>query len=247
MNRPRLTPALVITAVLLAACLPTPEQNQRTAKSTLVIGIDVSGSFRQHYDDAISFAAHYLYGHLNGMGDLRVPTAVFVGSVGGGRPGEAKSFQPVHLFEDKSVEEIEEVLRGLYPPEDSFTDFNSFFDRVATLVKRQGLILAPINIVMLSDGVPDVSRANGNPDERFAQIDATTAELVKLRLFAGLTNDEAAAVKNLPPSTAKKHWMYARSWLRRELAVDDDALVLSGVYLAEILGFRGPHPLSTSH
>ena len=52
---------------------------------------------------------------------------------------------------------------------------------------------------------------------RFAQIDPQTADLVKLRIFAGLTNEEAAAVQSLPPSTAKKHWMYARSWLRREL------------------------------
>ena len=74
--------------------------------------------------------------------------------------------------------------------------------------------------------------ANGDPDylldldealSRFAQVDAQTAELVKLRIFAGLTNDEAAAAQNLPASTAKKHWMYARSWLRRALAEDDDS------------------------
>jgi hypothetical protein len=141
----------------------------------LVIGIDVSGSFRAHYDDAIAFASHYLYGHLNGMGELRVPTAVFVGSVGGGTPGEAKSFQPVHMFEGKSAEEIEETLRGLFPAEDSFTDFNSFFDRVASLVKRQGLVLAPINMVLLSDGVPDATVGNADGD-RFEQIDLSPLE-----------------------------------------------------------------------
>jgi RNA polymerase sigma factor (TIGR02999 family) len=58
---------------------------------------------------------------------------------------------------------------------------------------------------------------------RFAQIDPETAELIKLRIFAGLTNEEAAIVQNLPPSTAKKHWMYARSWLRRELGGTDNS------------------------
>jgi RNA polymerase sigma factor (TIGR02999 family) len=58
--------------------------------------------------------------------------------------------------------------------------------------------------------------------DRFAQIDAETAELAKLRLFAGMTNDEAAAVQNLPPTTAKKRWLYARSWLRRALASDHE-------------------------
>ena len=165
--------------MLGTACLDAPAQTgRRVAKSTLVIGVDVSGSFRQHYDDAISFAAHYLYGHLHGMGELRVPTAVFVGSVGGGEPGEAKSFQPVHLFEGKNVAEIEATLRDLYPPQDSYTDFNSFFDRVATLVKRQGLVLAPINMILLSDGVPDVTnrREGGGDDDRFERIDLSPLE-----------------------------------------------------------------------
>ena len=56
--------------------------------------------------------------------------------------------------------------------------------------------------------------------DRFSQIDPSTAELVKLRVFAGLNNEEAAALQDLPPSTAKKHWMYARSWLRREMSSD---------------------------
>jgi RNA polymerase sigma factor (TIGR02999 family) len=54
--------------------------------------------------------------------------------------------------------------------------------------------------------------------ERFSRIDPASADLVKLRIFAGLNNDEAAALQNLPPSTAKKRWMYARSWLRREMS-----------------------------
>lgn len=163
------------TTVLTAVACAQPVPNGRAAKSTLVLGIDVSGSFRNHYNDAIDFAAHYLYGHLNGMGNLRVPTAVFVGSVGGGKPGEAKSFQPLHLFQDKSVEEISQTLRELYPVEDSYTDFNSFFDRIATLVKRQGLILAPINIVVLSDGVPDVA-AGANTSTRYESIDLSPLE-----------------------------------------------------------------------
>ncbi len=57
---------------------------------------------------------------------------------------------------------------------------------------------------------------------RFAQIDPHTADLVKLRVFAGLSNDEAAALQHLPPSTAKKHWIYARAWLRREMSADGD-------------------------
>jgi RNA polymerase sigma factor (TIGR02999 family) len=44
------------------------------------------------------------------------------------------------------------------------------------------------------------------------------AELVKLRYFVGLTNDEAAEVLGISPRTAKYYWTHARAWLYREIA-----------------------------
>lgn len=171
------TVVLVLTLAGTTAACMIPQERTGTPRSTLVVGIDVSGSFRGHYSDAIDFAAHYLYGHLNGLGELRVPSAVFVGSVGGERPGEAKSFQPVHAFQGKGAPEIGAQLRDLFPPQDSYTDFNVFFDRVATLVKRQGLILAPLEIVILSDGVPDVTGdAQASATSPYAEIDLTSLE-----------------------------------------------------------------------
>jgi DNA-directed RNA polymerase specialized sigma24 family protein len=43
------------------------------------------------------------------------------------------------------------------------------------------------------------------------------AELVKLRYFVGLTNDEAAEVLSISPRTAKYYWTHARAWLFREM------------------------------
>ena len=131
------------------------------AKSTLVVGIDVSGSFTPRYDDAIEFASYYLYAHLHGLGGLRVPTALFVSSIGGARPGEPKAFHPIDDFANRSREEIASDLREWFPSRDAFTDFNVFFRDVATLAHERGLILAPLNVVILSDGVPDV--AGGAP------------------------------------------------------------------------------------
>ena len=167
--------AIAVVAAL-AACTPV-EDDARRPRSTLVLGIDVSGSFETSgsYEDAIEFASHYLYGHLNGLGELSVPSAVFVGSVGGERPGETKSFQPVHAFQGKSPEEIGVVLRELFPSQDGFTDFNAFFDRVATLVKRQGLILAPLNIVVLSDGIPDLTARDTEDESRYFKTTWTSA------------------------------------------------------------------------
>src|SRR6202521_1159266 len=127
--------ALMLSAVVACA---RPADGARGARSTLVIGIDVSGSDRDkaHYESAIDFTANYLYAHIHGLGGLKQPTAVFVSSFGGGKPGETKSFQPIHTFQNKSVAEIAAVLREEDPSNDGLTDFNPFFERVATLVKR---------------------------------------------------------------------------------------------------------------
>jgi RNA polymerase sigma factor (TIGR02999 family) len=50
---------------------------------------------------------------------------------------------------------------------------------------------------------------------KLAAKDPVKAELVKLRYFAGLTADQAAAALGLSPSTADRHWTYARAWLKR--------------------------------
>src|SRR5262245_1355262 len=41
---------------------------------------------------------------------------------------------------------------------------------------------------------------------RFAAEDAAKAELVKLRFFTGLTNEEAARVLGVSEPTVKRHW-----------------------------------------
>jgi RNA polymerase sigma factor (TIGR02999 family) len=46
-----------------------------------------------------------------------------------------------------------------------------------------------------------------------ARAEPAKAELVKLRYFAGLTLDEAAACLGISPATAKRHWALARAWL----------------------------------
>ena len=49
--------------------------------------------------------------------------------------------------------------------------------------------------------------------ERLARESPVCAELVKLRYFAGLSIREAADALGISPATAKRHWVYARSWL----------------------------------
>jgi RNA polymerase sigma factor (TIGR02999 family) len=49
--------------------------------------------------------------------------------------------------------------------------------------------------------------------DRLAALDPVKASLVKLRYFAGLTIEEAAAALEISPATAKRYWTYARTWL----------------------------------
>jgi RNA polymerase sigma factor (TIGR02999 family) len=52
---------------------------------------------------------------------------------------------------------------------------------------------------------------------KLAGEDGTSAELVKLRYFAGLTLSQAAEALDISPRTADRLWAYARAWLRREM------------------------------
>ena len=53
---------------------------------------------------------------------------------------------------------------------------------------------------------------------RFAEKDPPKADLVKLRYFAGLTIEEAAAALGISIATANRYWAYARAWLQSEMA-----------------------------
>ena len=49
--------------------------------------------------------------------------------------------------------------------------------------------------------------------DRLAAVDPVKAELVKLRYFAGLCEEEAAAALGISRATASRYWTYARAWL----------------------------------
>lgn len=54
--------------------------------------------------------------------------------------------------------------------------------------------------------------------DRLTELDARQARIVELRVFAGLTLEEAAEVLEVSPATVKRDWNVAKLWLRRELA-----------------------------
>ena len=53
--------------------------------------------------------------------------------------------------------------------------------------------------------------------DQLAEADPRKAEVVKLRVFAGLQVQEIAAVLNLTEKTVQRDWTFAKAWLSREL------------------------------
>src|ERR1043166_9543095 len=66
---------------------------------------------------------------------------------------------------------------------------------------------------MPDDKLLDVDEAM----DRLATVDTRAAEMVKLRFFIGLTQEEAANELGVSLATAERVWGFARAWLLREL------------------------------
>jgi RNA polymerase sigma factor (TIGR02999 family) len=70
---------------------------------------------------------------------------------------------------------------------------------------------------LLSDGrIDEILDVDAALDDLAAQ-DPRAADLVKLRFFVGLTNDEAAAAIGVSSRSAERIWVYAKAWLRETL------------------------------
>jgi RNA polymerase sigma factor (TIGR02999 family) len=69
---------------------------------------------------------------------------------------------------------------------------------------------------------PDDLLALNEALSQLAREDPVCAELVKLRLFTGLTLGEAADTLGIARRTADRYWAFARSWLYDALSRDDN-------------------------
>ncbi|HEX6188461.1 MAG TPA: sigma-70 family RNA polymerase sigma factor [Pyrinomonadaceae bacterium] len=61
--------------------------------------------------------------------------------------------------------------------------------------------------------------------QRLEQEDERCARVVELRFFGGLSEKETAAELGISDRTVKREWRYARLWLRRELAGQEQMAV----------------------
>ncbi len=78
---------------------------------------------------------------------------------------------------------------------------------VTFVTEQIGSLREPLEISELDDALT-----------RLGEIDAELVQVVELKYFGGLTNEEVAAVQGTSASTVKRSWRTARAWLLKELS-----------------------------
>lgn len=97
------------------------------------------------------------------------------------------------------------------------------FARARRRLKREGAV----HQVTLDDALNVAEARDGDLvalDDALtalATIDPRKSQVVELRFFGGLTNEEIAEVLGISPATIKREWQTAKVWLLRELRRGD--------------------------
>jgi RNA polymerase sigma factor (TIGR02999 family) len=68
-------------------------------------------------------------------------------------------------------------------------------------------------LAVADEACPEDLLALDDALERLAQENKACAELIKLRFFTGLTQEEAAACLGISRRTANRYWAFSRVWL----------------------------------
>ena len=68
-----------------------------------------------------------------------------------------------------------------------------------------------VDLIALDDALKDL-----------LTFDPRQSQIVELRFFGGLTNEEIGEVLDVSPTTVKREWRMAKAWLRREIRTGED-------------------------
>ena len=127
----------------------------------------------------------------------------------------------------------EAYLRLIDVPDRHWNSRNHFFMAAAEAMRRilidrarakssqkrgggwQRVNLEKLNLA--EEPEPDALIAVHDALDKLEANDPVKASLVKLKFFAGLTNDEAAAALDISVPTVKRYWRFARAWLLQEI------------------------------
>jgi len=142
------------------------------------------------------------------------------------REKAGNSLQPTALVHEAYLRLVGDTGKGR-----SFRDRRHFFAAAAIAMRRividsarrkqsrkcgGGLHRQPLEGVAAPEP-DDELLALDEALQKLAGQDPVKARLVELRYFAGLTGEQAAEVLQISPTTADRHWAYARAWLQAEI------------------------------
>lgn len=182
--------------VFIAGC-GSSEQPQRRPRLCMIVGVDISGSFLggRYYKDSMNFLGHYLDSHLRGLGGLEIPETLFVGSIGGSKVDEAKSFYPKQTFDGKGPHAIKQELFKIFPQSKTnpITDFNAFFKQAESIIRDRNLTLRPITLILLTDGKPALGK--GGKEAAFRKIDFSGLEKLSRNITVRVLYTDAVTGK----------------------------------------------------
>lgn len=185
--------------LVLSSC-PLDQSKHLRSQTTFFIGVDVSGSFRSRpvFADALDFLSRYIYAHLQGLGGSAQAKAMFVGAIGGNYRDDPQVFHSIGDFEDRKVGEIRDNLEKWFEGETTLTDFNMFFRSIADIAKERRLILSPISIIIVSDGIVEGIRPKRGrkAQEAYGNIDLSPLEFLARNVTLRLLYVEPQAGKN---------------------------------------------------
>jgi RNA polymerase sigma factor (TIGR02999 family) len=75
-------------------------------------------------------------------------------------------------------------------------------------------------VMIVSEEKSDLVLAMDEALERFEKLDYRRAQVVLLRFFGGMTEEEISIALNISIRTVKRDWIIARAWLMNELKGD---------------------------
>lgn len=198
----------------LVSCFESGEKKiRKTTKSTLFIGVDVSGSFTKTkmFKDGMKFLGVYIHHHLENKGPLSRPVDLYVGGIGGNIKEDPQDFFPIHDFLGLSPLKIEEkLLKEFSKQRDNLTDFNTFFERTKSIVKQKNLVFSPLDILLVTDGIPEIAgKSKKAIKQGYSKINLKPIEYltrnVSIRiLYAGAR--VGSHWRNYVPTTRIKVW-----------------------------------------
>jgi len=76
---------------------------------------------------------------------------------------------------------------------------------------------------LVSQGQDDNLVAIDEALSALSDVDARKAQVVEMRFFGGLTEEETATALRVSPETVRRDWRIARSWLRLILRAEAQA------------------------